>query len=353
MLLSLKKRLALGFLVVASVGGLEALSGCSKTASTTAKGPFVVKTWTRKDCSATPWLVADQKGFLAEEGIKLEYTGETQAALQIPSILRGDNDVANTHPNTLAVAKAGGAKITGVSECGIEPVDPKTDPKFFHMWWFVNQGQHPEVKDFSDLGKLPGKIKISTITTNICADFETKLLADRFGVPRDKIEWVTMPDIQAIQALKQGLVDASMVHPPFYKGMKDAGMVKIADSSQTGLGASAGLTYFYFRDEFIKEHPEQVAAFSRAMLKAQKWANAHPLESAKLTEEAIGIPVTGNHWYSENVKIDEELAKPWIADLEATGVIPKGKVTAGTLITHDIEKINLAKTGKVSLVTGG
>ena len=62
-------------------------------------------------------------GYLAEEGIKLEYTGETQPALQIPSILRGNNDVGNFHPNTIAVAKAGGAQITGVVQCGIEPTD--------------------------------------------------------------------------------------------------------------------------------------------------------------------------------------------------------------------------------------
>ena len=50
-----------------------------------------------------------------------------------------------------------------------------------------------------------------------------------------------MPDVQAIQALSQGLVDVSMVHPPFYKGMEEAGAVRIATSLETGLGASAGL----------------------------------------------------------------------------------------------------------------
>ena len=313
------------------------------------KDLFVIKTWTRKDCSVTPWTVPDRLGYFKEEGIKLELTGETQPALQIPSILRGNNDVGTFHPNTIAVAKAGGAQITGVVQGGIEPIDPKVPEKFRHMWWFVNPTKTPNVKSFADLKNRPGKIKISTITKNVCADFETNLLADRYGVPRDKFEWVTMPDVQAIQALKQGLIDVSMVHPPFYKGMHDAGARKIADTFETGLGASAGLTYYVFRDEFIKKHPEQVAAFARAVTKGQKWANANPEKSAQLTAEAIGLPVTGNHYYSTVTKIDEQLSARWIKDLEDNKVIPRGKVTTASLITHDIEKINvrvLAERGR-------
>ncbi len=302
--------------------------------------PFIIKTWSAKDCSVTPWVVTDRLGFFAEEGIKMAYTGETQPALQIPSILRGDNDVRSFHPNTIAVAKAGGAKITGVAEGDIEPTDKRIDPKFRHMWWFVNPKKHPNVKSFADLKNIPGKIKVATITTNICADFETNLLADKYGIPRNKFEWVTMPDVQAIQALKLGLLDLSEVHPPFYKGMADAGARKVADTSETGLGAAAGITYYVFRDDFIRKNPDKVAAFSRAIIKGQRWANSHPAEAAKLTEEAIGVPVNGYHYYSGSLKVDDTLASRWLKDLEENRVIPRGKVTTATLVTHDIEKIN-------------
>lgn len=301
---------------------------------------FVIKTWTRKDCSVTPWTVAERLGFYTEEGIRLEVTGETQPSLQIPSILRGNNDVGTFHPNTIAVAKAGGAQVTGVVQGGIEPTDPKIPDKFRHMWWFINPAKYPNVQHFADLKNIPGKLKVSTITRNICADFLHNKLADKYGVPRDKFEWVTMPDIQATQALKQGLVDVSPVHPPFYYGMAQAGARKFADSFEAGIGKGAGLTYYIFRDEFIQKHPEQVAAFARAATKAQKWANNNPEKAQRLTEEAIGVPVTGNHYYSETVEIDESLTVPWIKDLEDNKVIPLGKVTSATLVTHEIEKIN-------------
>ena len=52
------------------------------------------------------------------------------------------------------------------------------------------------------------------------------------------------------------------------------------------------------------------------------------------------MPVNGYHYYSGSLKVDDTLASRWLKDLEENKVIPKGKVTTATLVTHDIEKIN-------------
>ena len=297
---------------------------------------FEIRTWSRKDCSLTPWLVAEKLGYFTEEGIRVVYTGETQPALQIPSILRGNNDVGSGHPNTLAVANSVGAKLVAVMESIVDPA-PGYDPKFRHMWWFVNPSKYPNVKKFSDLKKVPGKLKFSTISNNICADFLANLLADKYGIPRDKIEWVSMPDIQAVQALKQGLIDVGGVHPPFYKGMQDAREIKIADSLETGLGASAGLNYYWFTASYVKKHPSEVGGFVRAIKRAQRWANSHPEQAAKWVEGAIGVPVTGNHYYAEEATIVEREIEPWLKYLEDNRTSPRGKVIISSLVTHQFE----------------
>lgn len=297
----------------------------------------VLRTWSRKDCSLAPWLVTDKLGYFKEEGIKLVFTGELQASQQIASIISGDNDVAATHPNTLAVAVNGGAELVGVSRGIIEP-EPEVDEKFRHMWWFVNPKKYPDIKNFGDLKNIKGKIKINTAAKNICTDFLNNYLADKYGIPKDKFEWVTMPDIQAIQSIKQGLIDVSSVHPPFYKGMLDAGAVKIADSSEPNLGPLAGLTVNYFRKDFIEKNPDLVKRFVRAISKGQRYANAHPDEVAMWVSDAIGIPVTGNHWYGDDTTIDEDEIVPWIKQLEENKVIPKGKVKASDLVVHVFEK---------------
>lgn len=161
------------------------------------KNLIPVRTWTRKDCSLAPWLITDKLGYFKEQGIKLVFTGELQANQQIPSIINGDNDVSSAHPNTMIVANNGGANLIGVVRSGIDP-GPDADAKFLHMWWYVNPKKYPDVKSIADLKNVKGKLKFSTITANICTDFLTNKLFEKYGIPIDKIEWVNMPDIQAI-----------------------------------------------------------------------------------------------------------------------------------------------------------
>jgi ABC-type nitrate/sulfonate/bicarbonate transport system substrate-binding protein len=299
-------------------------------------GLFPLKTWNKTDCSSTPWAVGVVKGFFKEEGLKIIFTGDTQPAQQIPSMLTGDNDIGGGHPNTLAVAIAGGAKIKGVVANGIDPF-PDQDPKLRHMFWYVNPNVTPDIHSFADLNKLPGKIKFSIITNNQCSDFLANNIADKQGVPRNKIEWVSMPDIQAVQALKQGLVTVSGVHPPYYKSMEDAGMIKIADSLDAGFGVGGGVGYHAFTTDFIEKHPDIIQKFARAITKAQKWANEHPEEARQITEDWIHLPVNATHYYATDTKIDESLIEPWIQDLEEAGVIPKGKLQPSDIVIHTFE----------------
>lgn len=302
-------------------------------------GLFQLKTWTRTDCSATPYAVGVTQGFFKEEGLEIVFTGDTQPSQRIPSLLNGNNDIGGGHPNSLAVAIAGGAKIKGVVMADIDPT-PEKDPKLRHMNWYVNPNTHPDIHSFADLNKLTEQIKFSIITINQCSDFLANNIADHQGVSRKKIEWVTMPDIQAVQSLKQGLMTVSGVHPPFYKSMEDAGMVKIADSLDAGFQQAGGVAYYAFTTEFIEKHPDIIKKFARAVTKAQRWANARPDEARKITEDWIHVPVNATHYYAEDTKIDESLIDPWIKDLEDAGVIPKGKLKSSDIVIHAFDGSN-------------
>lgn len=341
-----KLLLLIATVVTVSTLGLG-IVGCSKNTASTSNGSknalkadsdglIPIKTWSRKDCSSTPWIVADKKGFFKAEGLKVVYTGDTQPAQQIPSVINGNNDIWDGHPNTFAVAKASGAPIVGIAPAGIEP-DSNVDPKFRHMWWFVNpQSGIKSIKDLANY-KKGQKLKFSTITTNICADFLANQILDKNGIPRDRVEWVSMPDVQAVQALKQGLIDVGGVHPPYYKAMQDSGEIKIADSSDSGVGKGAGLSFYVANENWVKNNPDVAKKFARAMIAAQKWANENYAEAGKLTEEAIGQPVNGYHYYSTSEKIDNSLVKPWLDELEKNKVIPKGKITPSNLLTNVFE----------------
>ncbi|MFL0196741.1 ABC transporter substrate-binding protein [Clostridium sp. WILCCON 0269] len=348
-----KKNLLIFTSVVCLVGllatgcGKQSSSGSSsKTATEDALKPdkdglIPIKTSSKIDCSSTPWVVADEKGFFKKYGLKVVYTGETQPAQQIPAILKGDNYVESFHPNTYAPAVAGGADIIGIGPNGVDP-SPDIDPKYRHMWWFVSaKASAAGVKTFKDLVnyKKGQKLKFTTIAANICTDFVTNTIADKDGFPKDRIEWVTMPDVQALQALSQGTVDVSAVHPPYYTGMEKAGNVKIADTLDSGLGPAAGLTYWVVNKTWAKNNPNVTRKFLKAMLEADTWANHNTKEAADLTAKHIGQPVSGSHYYTETSNIDnEKYLQPWIDGAVASGSIPKGKVKVSDMVTDEYYK---------------
>lgn len=310
----------------------------SGTSAAAVKELFPLKTHTRKDCTLAPVLVADKKGFFAEEGLKLVFTGELTEAEVLPSILNGNNDFADSHPNGLALKINGGARVIGVERSIIEPAADK-NIRLRHMWYYTNTKSG--VKTWADLKnyKTGEKIKVGG-WPNSCEDLIANTVFDNLGIQRDRFEWITFEtDLERVQALKQGLIDVTMVHPPFYDAAEEAGLVKIGDSSDAGLGEAAGAYLYYFSTDFVGKHPEQVKGFVRAMLKAQKWANANTEQTAKWTGEFIGMEVKGNHYYSETSKINEVSIKPWIDDLLKNGLLKQGdlgsKVT--DVITHEFE----------------
>jgi ABC-type nitrate/sulfonate/bicarbonate transport system substrate-binding protein len=313
-------------------------------------GLRIVKTYSRKDCSLAPWLIADKLGYFRDEGVKLVFTGEIQPPQRVPSIINGDNDTTSLHPNALAVAINGGAPFKGVARADIEPLDG-VDPSFRHMWWFVNPEKYPNVKSFADLKDIAGTLKFSIINTSSCSDFLANRILDHYGVPRDKIEWVLMPDVQAIQALKQGLTDVGGVHPPFYKGMADAEMLKIADTHEAQLDDEvAGLNFYVFTEEFIKNNPETVKGFVRAITRGQKFINENPEQARLWTQEVIGVPVSANHYYSTTPKILDGQIVPWLEDLEDHGMIPRGRLKPGDLVVHDFENETIKETRPVGQI---
>ncbi|MEA4924600.1 MAG: ABC transporter substrate-binding protein [Syntrophomonadaceae bacterium] len=337
-----KKYIVIGVVVLALAVaiGFGARKGTVQLTSSNKAGLIELKVPTYKTCSSTVWVVADKKGFLEKEGIKLVYTGELISSQVIPSVLNGNNDVAAAQPNTLAIAKAGGAKLTAVARNQVEP-DASIDPVFRHMRWYVNPASG--IKSIADLKDYkPGqKIKVDG-TVNSCQQFLFNVLLDKAGVPRDRIEWVTFTnDIAVNQSTSQGILDVAGIHPPYYKSAEDAGLQLIADSTDTGLGEASGASLYYFRDDFIKNNPETVAKFVRGIIAAQQWSNEHPEEAIQLTAEWINVPVTGVHYFAATSEIKESDITPWLKDLEDSGALKPGQINPADLITHEFEKVAL------------
>jgi ABC-type nitrate/sulfonate/bicarbonate transport system substrate-binding protein len=203
------------------------------------------------------------------------------------------------------------------------------------MWW-VSRNDSP-IKTPEDIIKFPGKVKIQMISRNSCMDFNTDALIAKYNIPRDKFEYITMPDIEGIQALKLGLVDIVIPHPPFFKSVDDIGGNVIATSRDLR-GENAGTYLYYASDDFIKNNPEALRRFVRAIKKAERWANDNPVQTAKWTEEAIGIPVLANHYYARNALINDEHIAEWIQGAKDVGALEQtAKVSVASIVTHQFD----------------
>ena len=56
-----------------------------------------------------------------------------------------------------------------------------------------------------------------------------------------------------------------------------------------------------------------------------------------MTEDWIHVPVNATHYYATDTKIVESEIDPWLADLENSGVLPKGKIKPSDMVIHTFD----------------
>lgn len=326
---------------IEGAAGFKDLKSASLDPAQSGKPVYTIKTDTKKNCSSTPWVIAEKKGFFAEEGINVEYTGELTTAQVLPSILNGTNNVSTAHVNQIATFIAGGAKIKGVTIGGSEPVEG-VDDKYHHMKYYVSPKQGVKTLEELIQKKKGEKITING-TVPSCTTFIATNAFDHLGFSRKQIQFVAFDsDTAALQANQQGNIDIVGVHPPFYKLANDSGLIEIFDTADTGLGEAAGTTFYYFTDKFIQENPEAVQGFVRAVKKAQAWIvdTKNEEEAIQLTADYIGQPVNAVHYYYSGKGFQDKLIQPWIDDLVVSGALKKDQLKVSDLIVTDFDQAN-------------
>ncbi|PWB49692.1 MAG: ABC transporter substrate-binding protein [Candidatus Methanoperedenaceae archaeon] len=292
-----------------------------------------IKANVNKDCAGTPWFVGQQKGFFEKAGINFVDQGHLDWAQQPSALISGQTNVADAHPNSIINLLKEGAKVKGVVAGGDEP--PEGDIAHEHMHWLVLENSSlQEAKDILKTGK---KIKIAVGAFGICADLETNDWLRQNGIPGDKVELVIIPDPQQEQALRQGLIDVAVLHPPFYTAAEEHGGVRILVSSRKVFGDAAGITLLYFTEDFIKNNPDAVRKFIRGYKNSERWSNDNPVESAAITAKEIGLEKSTVHFYNDTGEIDKNKIQKWIDAMVKDGIIKQGEYTPDDLYTDQFK----------------
>lgn len=273
---------------------------------------------------------ADELGYLKEAGIRLEHTGDVSGGPEaIMSVEQGSNDVGTSAAWTALInAKAKGVNIKVVLSGG--GVSPETNSE----WLVLNDSG---IKTANDLKSK--KIAVNTLGAHY--EYTTRAYLNQQGASQD-IQMIVLPYPNQIQALRQRQIDVAALNSPFKDKLKEEGGVRTLFTDYDVLGRKSTGGYF-FREKFIKEHPDIVKKFVSATVKAIDWVDAHPKEAVEIYERILKKrnqnPDLAKYWkgwgISDNGIIHDEDIQLWIDAMVAGEKLKTGEFKPSNLYTNE------------------
>lgn len=307
---------------VASLAGIGAKA---------ADQPFVIK------YANIPWFdpvyIADEKGWFAEEGLKIEWVGEIPAAQLVPAVASRSIDVANRMTPLILTANHGGARLKIIA------AGAQTTPELPHMKYLVRPDSPIQgIQDFK------GK-KIGINSFGACSEYVLKEYLRRNGLDKD-IDFVVVPDANQEQALAQGLIDVGVLHSPYYEKVVGSGAAReIFNDYAVDEGVPGMLPYFAHQD-FLQEHPDVARKFVKVLVRASDWTNANHQEAGLVFAKRRGLdPQYAGSWnyYVHGLVPDDRPVQWWIDYLVQEGKLPAGAIQARDVYTNDLNPYLVAQ----------
>jgi NitT/TauT family transport system substrate-binding protein len=230
--------------------------------------------------------VAQQKGYFKEEGLDLKIEIIQGGAMAIPGLINGSLDF--TFGNWVSFFGAE-AKEAAKSVDGLKLVSDGYQAKP-EMFLILGKSDSP-IKSPKD---LEGKTIAINTFKNI-AELTAKATLEANDVDPSKVTFKELPFPDMEAAVQNGSVDAAfMVEPFISKAQRQSGQIILLDAA-SGPTADIPIAGYATTGKFLKENPNTVAAFQRAMAKGQRDAADRPtvepllVEYAKIDKETASL----------------------------------------------------------------
>lgn len=283
-----------------------------------------------------PEYVALEKGFFAEEGLDVELTTAWGGDKTMTALLTGGADIALVGSETSVYVEAQGA---------IDPVInfaqlTQTDGTFLVAREKVDNFTWEQLKGSTFLGQRKGGMP------QMVGEFVLK----KHGIdPHNDTTLIQNIDFANIpNAFASGTGDYVQLFEPTASIFENEGKGYIVASFGTESG-HVPYTTFMARDSYMKENPEVIEKFTKAVYKAQIWVQEH---SAKEIAEAIAphfqdtdlsiIETVVDRYKSQgsfatDPILDEEEWNNLQDIMDEAGDLPK-RIDYGILVNTDIAK---------------
>lgn len=228
-----------------------------------------------------PVCVGVAKGFYEQEGIKVEFLGDTLGGpTAIQAVAAGRAEAALSSIPALINANAAGLPVEGVTDLqsamDIQPLEE----------FFVRADSGIE-----SLADLKGK-KIAINLYKSSFHYTWLMAFEAIGVKEDEVEYVLMPFSDQSLALDAGVVDAIGLIQP-YISMTDEVFGGKFKRLFTALDVFGGrqFTLHFVNRIWARENPEQAKAFVAGTIAAINYVEANQEEVKPIIAECTGVDV--------------------------------------------------------------
>jgi NitT/TauT family transport system substrate-binding protein len=255
------RALVLGVAVALS---LAACGGNSTTAEPSSGGGGLEKTTIKVGALPIPDVVAlhiaNAKGFFKEEGLTVEPVTITGGAAAIPLLKSGQLDITMTNYVSTFLAVSKGEQFKLIADMY------QARPNAFQI-------MVPKDSQIKTVADLKGRTILVNNLKNVAQlTVETQLKVA--GLTANDVKFAEKPFPEMGNALQSGLGDAVWITEPFITAnQSQLGFRKLADP-MTGQAEDLPIAGWMATDEWVKRQPKTLAAFQRAIAKAQNLASS-------------------------------------------------------------------------------
>ena len=282
-------------------------------------------------------LIAEAKGFFAEEGLNATVRTNLTGYEGITSVLQGKADVAVAAETPIARALSEGKQ-------------PRVIATIFSSQW--NSGiVARKDRGVNNPGDLKGK-RIGYVPGTATHYMLETFLAFH-GIPLDSVTLVKHRPDQIVAALTSGDLDAASIWTPYLTRMQE----QLGDRGQTFLPRDfySEMTNLVVGPDFVKSNRETVDRLLRALIKAETFATAHREEAINLMASASGMNVNALRGHGDPMTYELTLKQALLlaTENEVRWHFRRGLVTndhrPDVLRAFETEPLRALKTSSVTI----
>lgn len=211
------------------------------------------------------------EGFFKDEGLNVTIESVTGGAVSVPGVVSGTYDFAFSNIISMFVAQGQGLDLKFVTNGATSTGKAGAD-----IAAIVVRGDSP----LTSANQLNGLKVSSNLLANI-GDTTIRHAVDAAGGDGASLDFVEVPVQEAMVALQNKQIDAALVVEPFLtKALQSGG--RALDWNYVSVHPEMDVSGYFTSGDTVKNKPELVDKFARAMAKSLEFSQANPDKVRKI-----------------------------------------------------------------------